>query len=198
MDMLATIWKVKNQHFRDNEVPQMAKCQTAIFMQEFEGYLPVNDGMFIEELEKWLAHVMTMKLELLVSETHHKLVFISPGTPFDRSWMEAVYESGGGVEIRESRQYRVCLCLSPALVGSVEDASWSDKTSPELHASTFRDALLESRDFFPEEAVKWWVWPGSKPVSKATVIVEEVFSGDDGTTSASAYTGATAIISDDE
>jgi hypothetical protein len=196
-DMLATVQKVKNKHFRDNEVPEMAKRQMAIFMQEFYGYLPVDDDMFVEKMERWLAEVMTMKLELLISHLHHKIAFIPPGTPFDRIWMTAESEYGGGVEIKENCQYRVCLCLSPALIGDVEETSWSDKTSPELLPQNFRDALLESRNFFPEEAGQWKGWPGSKLVSPATVIVEEVPSNEADATMTEGSSNS-AFVSSDE
>jgi hypothetical protein len=172
--MLTTVQKVNNQHFRNNEVPHMAKRQLAVFLDEFEEYLPVNDDMLTEELQRRLIEVMAIKLQLLTFDLHHKIAFIPPGTPFDRNWMTAEFESGGGVSIKEDRQYRVCLCMSPALIGNVNDASRSSEASTELQPTNFRDALLESRNFFPKEAGQWKGWPGSHLLSPATVLVEEV------------------------
>jgi hypothetical protein len=123
--MLTTVRKVNNKHFRNNELTHMAKCQLPIFLEEFEGFLPVNDDKIIGELQRWLIKVMAMKLELLTSDFHHKIAFLPPRMLFDRDWMTAECEFGGGVSIKEDRQYRVCLCMSPALIGDVNDASWS-------------------------------------------------------------------------
>ncbi|CAI9629246.1 unnamed protein product [Alternaria burnsii] len=80
-----------------------------------------HDGF---KLKGWLHEVMRLKLEYLVSRYHHRIEFVRPGTMFDRRWMTEIPDEEGSALIPDT-QYRVRLCVSPALVGRIDDTKWS-------------------------------------------------------------------------
>jgi hypothetical protein len=200
--MAVTVRKVANKAFR-HEVQDMARQLMATLKPEFSRYLPLDDADFYKKTETWLVGVMLMKLELIVSECHHKISFIPPGTPYDSDWMLPVNEDGGGVTLNTDAEHRVRICLSPALISNVAEPDWPEAQPRDRHAmailrdlafdaelpdleldakirkldprnSAYRKALLETRNFFPEKDGQWNSWPGCEFVYQAWVILDEV------------------------
>jgi hypothetical protein len=173
--MLATLRKVTNDQYRDYEVPIMAKCQMAIFKKEFSRHLNLKNEMMYQKPERCLGKIMIMKLELLICNSHNKVAFVPPGTPYDPAWMTQTGEDTNADIVKKDKEYRVRLCLSPALIKDVPEPVWQDGNPPgDSEKQDFRDALLQSRNFFPEETGQWKGWPNSRVASKAQVILEEV------------------------
>jgi hypothetical protein len=174
--MLATLRKVTNDQYREYKVPIMAKRQMAIFRKEYSRYLNLENEQLYEKLEDCLGSMMIMKLELLVSNSHNKVAFIPPGTLYDPAWMK---QTGGDTKadiVQKNKEYRVRLCLSPALIKDVPEPEWQDGNALG-ERQNYRGALLQSRNYFPEETGQWKGWPNSRMASKAEVILEEVPSG---------------------
>jgi len=169
-DTIATLFKINNRHFRDNELPAKAKHQMDIFIEEFRKLIPWLDTKRAE-LTTWLKYAMIIKIELLVSNQHHKMAFPPPGVPFDKETMHGFLENGDSPGLGEDwSKYRVKVCLSPALYKCIPEPEWSD-----FHSITdnYKDALLESRDFFPEEPGKYRGWEGSFLVARSLVSIEK-------------------------
>ena len=125
-------------------------------------------------LDTWLQSTMEMKLELLVSSQHHKLAFPPPGASYDKNTMEGQTEDGNRQDPNDNpADYRVKICVCPALYTCVPEPKLPDCDDPSFKAEKYKDALLESRDFFPEEPGKYQGWEGSVLVSKAIVFVEK-------------------------
>jgi len=175
LDTLATVRMSQNSHFREFEVPNLAAKQSADFYGEFANYLPLNqlldhDGF---KLKGWLHEVMRLKLELLVSRYHHRIEFVRPGTMFDSSWMTEIPDEEGSALIPDT-QYRVRLCVSPALVGRIDDTKWSQGPVSTHESEEYKLALLESRDIFAENSVQEKASPRDGLISRAVVLVEAV------------------------
>jgi hypothetical protein len=88
--------------------------------------------------------------------------------------MLTVDENGVDMDIerRDASKYRVTLCLQPLLVSA-------DDTELPEHKGTardYREALLESRAFFPERRGQYKDWDerNARVVGKAVVSVEEM------------------------
>jgi hypothetical protein len=168
--MLATIRKTTNKLFRDVEVPQMAKKQMAIFKEEFRRHLVPFENTFWDD---WLTQLMITKLELLISEKHHKIAFVPPGTVYDPAYMFAVDEHTGKFGIKNGVEYRVRICLMPAIIMDIPEQKWPEYDSIDCDPDKYRDALMASRNFFPETSGQWQ-WDGCPRASQAWVIVDEV------------------------
>ena len=172
-DTRATLFKINNKHFRDNELPAKAKHQMDIFIEEFRELIPWLDTKRAE-LTTWLKYVMTIKIELLVSNQHHKMAFPPPGVPFDKETMHGFLENGDSPGLGEDwSKYRVKVCLSPALYKCISEPDWTDISGFDPTTDNYKDALLESRDFFPEEPSKYHGWEGSFLVAQALVSIEK-------------------------
>ena len=72
---------------------------------------------------------------------------------FDSSWMTEIPDKEGSALIPDT-QYRVRLCVSPALVGRIDDTKWSQGPVSTHECEEYKLALLESRDFFTEDTVQ--------------------------------------------
>ncbi|KAI4694877.1 uncharacterized protein J4E84_001500 [Alternaria hordeiaustralica] len=172
-DTIATLFKINNRHFRDNELPAKAKHQIDIFIEEFRELIPwLNTKR--TELTTWLKYAMIIKIELLVSNQHHKMAFPPPGVPFDKETMHGFLENGDSPGLGEDwSKYRVKVCLSPALYKCISEPEWSDINGFDPSTDNYKDALLEARDFFPEEPGKYHGWEGSFLVARALVSIEK-------------------------
>jgi hypothetical protein len=175
LDTLATIGMSQNSHFGEFEVPNLAAKQSADFYDEFANYLPLNQSLDHDgfKLKVWLHEVMQLKLELVVSRYHHRIEFVRPGTMFDSSWMTEIPDEEGSALIPDT-QYRVRLCVSPALVGRIDDMKWSQGPVSTHESEEYKLALLESRDFFTEDTVQEKASPRNGLISRAVVLVEAV------------------------
>jgi len=172
---MATLDKIGNEYFRKNQIPTKAKSQMAIFIKECRSFVPWLDSAELRPmLDTWLQSTMEMKLELLVSNHHHKLAFPPPGAPYDKDTMEVQTEDENGQGAKNNpADYRVKICVCPALYTCVPEPDLPDSDDPSFKAEKYKDALLESRDFFPEEPGKYQGWEGAVLVSRAIVFVEK-------------------------
>ncbi|KAH8642421.1 hypothetical protein IG631_05363 [Alternaria alternata] len=91
---------------------------------------------------------------------------------FDSSWMTKIPDKEGSALIPDT-QYRVRLCVSPALV-SRDDTKWSQGPVLTHECEGYKLALLESRDFFTEDTVQEKASPRNGLISRAVVFVEAV------------------------
>lgn len=173
LDTMRTVRKTRNRSFVDTELPDIAKRQTAIFRQEFSRYLRLDDKAIYSRLEERVERLMKLKLKLLVSPSHHQIAFPPPWTMFNGNWTIPNSEAGGGVSIIAGRHYRVSQCLAPALLCDIAEPDLTDLSSC-MGQQNFRDALLETRNFFMNAIVGWGTWPDTHRASRAIVIVEEV------------------------
>jgi hypothetical protein len=176
--MLATLRKVMADQYRNYEIPEMAKRQMTIFKQEFSRYIDFDNEEMSGQLEQCLNQAMIVKLDLLISRLHNKVAFIPSGTVFDSNWMSALDDYACPMVMKKNTKYRVRICVSPALIMNVPEPDWQDGNPPDPeNRQDYRDALLQSRNFFPEVRGQWNGWPGSLPAHKAAVVVEEVPRG---------------------
>jgi len=172
---MATLDKIGNEYFRKYQIPTKAKSQMSIFIKECRSFIPWLDSAELRPmLDTWLQSTMEMKLELLVSSQHHKLAFPPPGAPYDKSTMEGQTEDGNRQGPRDNpADYRVKICVCPALYTCVPEPDLPDCDDPCFKAEKYKDALLESRDFFSKEPGKYQGWEGAVLVSRAIVFVEK-------------------------
>ncbi|KAI4911479.1 hypothetical protein J4E85_011148 [Alternaria conjuncta] len=175
LDTMATLDKIGNKHFREHQLPEKAKSQMGIFIRECRSFIPWLDTTKLRpQLDTWLQSTMEMKLELLVSSQHHKLAFPPPGAPYDKNTMEGQTEDGNDPGPNDNpADYRVKICVCPALYTCVPEPELPDCDDPSFKAEKYKDALLGNRDFFPEEPGKYQGWEGAVLVSKAIVFVEK-------------------------
>ncbi|KAI4626081.1 hypothetical protein J4E80_003216 [Alternaria sp. BMP 0032] len=175
MYTMATLDKIGNEYFRKNQIPTKAKSQMAIFIKECRSFIPWLDSAKLRpKLDDWLQSTMEMKLELLVSSHHHKLAFPPPGAPYDKDTMEGQTEDGNRQGPKDNpADYRVKICVCPALHTCVPEPELPDCDGPSFKAEKYKDALLENRDFFAEEPGKYQGWEGVVLVSRAIVFVEK-------------------------
>ncbi|KAI4612703.1 uncharacterized protein J4E87_010103 [Alternaria ethzedia] len=175
LDTMATLDKIGNEYFRKNQIPTKAKSQMAIFIKECRSFIPWLDSAKLRpKLDDWLQSTMEMKLELLVSSHHHKLAFPPPGAPYDKDTMEGQTEDGNRQGPKDNpADYRVKICVCPALHTCVPEPELPDCDGPSFKAEKYKDALLENRDFFAEEPGKYQGWEGVVLVSRAIVFVEK-------------------------
>lgn len=154
--MLKTIRETDDVHLRNFQIPQTAKQQLEIFKDEFQNYLSSLDSpVTCSKLQNWIKDIMELKLELLISHHHHKIALVPPGMLFDPTLMCAGTEEGDDVILGTNSQYRVCLCLVPALISGIEDTKWSFDDMSGSSSPDHDAALLESRNFFLDEPGKW-------------------------------------------
>lgn len=92
---------------------------------------------------------------------------------FDSSWMTEIPDEEGSALVTDT-QYRVRLCVSPALVGRIDDTKWSQGPVSTHESEEYKLALLESRDFFAENSVQEKASPRDGLISRALVLVEAV------------------------
>ena len=137
---MATQGKVKDPHFREKVIPQLAADWAKHYAEKFSDVLTSYDAA------RWMTKLMYYKLDLVISHQLHKVVFIPPGTTYNPDYMKAEYAEGGPhrIENGESSEYRVKHCLWPAVYGT-PDQSFPDNF--ETNAK-YEDALLRSRHFF--------------------------------------------------
>lgn len=176
LDTLATIGMSQNSHFREFEVPDLAARRSTDFYKEVANYLPLHQSLDHEgfKLKEWVHEVMRLKLELLVSRYHHhRIEFVRPGTMFDSSWMTEIPDEEGSALIPDT-QYRVRLCVSPTLVGRIDDTKWSQGPVSTHEGEEYKLALLESRDFFTEDFIQGKASPRDGLISRAVILVEAV------------------------
>ncbi|RYO44932.1 hypothetical protein AA0113_g10640 [Alternaria arborescens] len=175
LDTLAIIGMSQNGYFRESEIPNLAAKQSADLYDEFANYLPLNQSLNHDgfKLKGWLHEVMRLKLELLVLRYHHRIEFVRPGSMFDSSWMTEIPDEEGSALVTDT-QYRVRLCVSPALVGRIDDTKWSQGPVSTHEPEEYKLALLESRDFFAENPVQRKASPRDGLISRAVVLVEAV------------------------
>jgi hypothetical protein len=171
-DMLSTIHKIANTHFREYELPALAERQMNIFMDEFSDYISFNDDVRRERMVKWLERVMEHKCDILVTSLHNKIVFPSPGAPYDPQLMSG--ETEDNQIVKKSKRYRVKVCVAPAIYMSVKEPEWPDASAIEIRPENYKEALLESRNFFSNEPGKYTGWEGSWMTHSATVIIEKI------------------------
>ncbi|KAL5117045.1 hypothetical protein ACEQ8H_005004 [Pleosporales sp. CAS-2024a] len=174
-DLLATMQIIKNGQLRKHEIPGLARTQMRVFVNEFLPYFPsLKKEQTLGYLFAWLEEIMHWKIELLVAQDLHKIVFIPPGTPYDPDYMIGEDEDRAVIDSRHKDKYQVRICWSPALIGNISDSEWPNDSDIHNNPYKYTDALLDSRNFFPEEAGKWRGWPDCKPIGKAMVLVEEI------------------------
>jgi hypothetical protein len=125
------------------------------------------------KLKERVHEVMRLKLELLVSRYHHRVEFVKPGTTFDSSLMTEISDEEDSALIPDT-QYRARLCVSPALVGRIDDTKWSQGPVSTHESEECKLALLDSRDFFAEDPVQEKASPRDGLISRAVVLVEAV------------------------
>jgi hypothetical protein len=175
LDMIATIRKVSNEHFRTHEIDGIAKHQMEIFRQELREHIPsLDDEEKYVDLIDWLKGVMIMKMDLLVSNKHHKLAFPPPGASYDAHIMDGITEDNVAPKKGQEVHYRVKLCWSPAVYENIAEPEWTDANALDSHPEKYKEALLESRNFFAEEPGKYQGWEGSFLAAQAQVIIEEI------------------------
>lgn len=117
---------------------------------------------------------MEMKLELLVSSSHHKLAFSPPGIPYDKSTMRGQTEDVNETGAKDnSADYRVKICICPALYTCVPEPDLPDIDDLTFKVEKYKDALLENREFFSEKPRKYQGWEGSVLASPAIVFLEK-------------------------
>ncbi|KAF2819218.1 hypothetical protein CC86DRAFT_375357 [Ophiobolus disseminans] len=171
---------VNNDYFRKTEVWEIAERQMTVFRQEFEDFLPMlRDEATFTVLVKWMKHLLSLKIELLVSDGLHKVCFIPPGTPLHPDTMVMRPETELGDQVRDDpARYCVKMCVSPALVVGVREPQWSTAAVADADGSAgfpedYKDALLTTRNFFPETPGMWQGREEPFVASPARVIVEK-------------------------
>ncbi|KAG9184958.1 hypothetical protein G6011_11788 [Alternaria panax] len=175
MDTLATIKKVQNGHFKEYKIRALAARQSEHFHDEFAKYLPLNQSLDRDgfKLKTWLHEAMQLKLEILVSDEHHQIKLVRPGTTFNGSWMTEIYEEGDSV-LAPDIQYRVRLFVCPALFSGINDTKWSRGPVAIQDAEDYKHALLKNKDFFAEDSDQPRASLRDELVSPAMVLVEAV------------------------
>lgn len=130
-------------------------------------------GKLIEpnaNIDGFLKELMRFRNELFISAKQHKLVSIPPGTAYDPVRMSSEDDNGNPLQVKKS--HKVKLCIWPGIIAH-SDRKFTNEWHPD---HDFREALLESRKFFPEgsDLGKYKGWEDESIISKAVVLVEKV------------------------
>jgi hypothetical protein len=179
-DGLAIAKRVTDAYFKTHKMPDLAKRQVLTVAQTFAGKFPSHEESLMKRLTKLLKLMMQIKVDVLYAFNLYKLSYVPAGQAFDYNIMLAVDENMVDMDIerRDASKYRVRLCLEPFLVTTYDHELPEDKGT----ARDYREALLESRNFFPEDGGQYMYRedPHALVVGKAMVLVEEVAAGVEG------------------
>lgn len=76
--------------------------------------------------------------------------------------------------VSEDARYRVCLCVTPALVSGIEDTAWPQGPTSSGEAQDYKLALLEVRDPFADVSDQSKALHHGVLVSFAVILVEAI------------------------
>jgi hypothetical protein len=163
---MSTQARMRCPYYNDTELPRTANQIAELYQVSF-GMLFQHEA----KLSPWIARLLKIRDDFLISKERLKLFFIPPGSVLDEKYMRAEKSNGFDAKLQSPGNYRVKLCRWPGVMGFSE-SMFSDKYEK---GRDIKDAFLASKDFFPEEPGKYKGWADIDHVlSKAIVLVERI------------------------
>lgn len=177
---------MKDKHFSEIEVPEIATNLSTACFDTFDRYLPRGkelDERWEDTEDGFFVNFLRMRNDLYMGKDRFKIAFIPPGAPFHPRIMDPVDEGGNGfitpISKKDYAKYRVKICMFPALIMVAENLS----EEPGFESrENYKDALLDSWDWYMEpDKYDIFEWPlGSNGrrtagiASKGVVVVERI------------------------